>query len=67
MLQHMNNYSDEAVVEKWVENPYWQSFCGYDFLQWEAPIDPTSLIQWRQRLGTDRLEKILQETIRVAL
>jgi len=67
MLQHMNNYSDEAVVEKWVENPYWQSFCGYDFLQWEAPIDPTSLIHWRQRLGTDRLEKILQETIRVAL
>ena len=36
-------------------------------MQWEAPIDPTSLIHWRQRLGTDRLEKILQETIRVAL
>lgn len=25
--------SEEAVVAGWIENPYWQSFCGYDFLQ----------------------------------
>ena len=33
ILQHMFNFSDEKVVEAWVENPYWQAFCGYDFLQ----------------------------------
>lgn len=31
ILQHMFDLSDEKVVEAWVENPYWQAFCGYDF------------------------------------
>ena len=34
MLQHREGLSDEAVVLKWVENPYWQAFCGFDHLQW---------------------------------
>lgn len=67
MLEHIHSYSDEEVVAKWVENPYWQFFCGYDFLQWKKPIDPTSLTRWRQRLGKDLLEKVLKETIQVAL
>lgn len=33
ILQHMFAVSDERVVEAWVENPYWEAFCGYDFLQ----------------------------------
>ena len=43
LLQHLHNLSDEQVVRTWVENPYWQFFCGYDFLQWNFPIDPSSL------------------------
>ncbi|MFI5334214.1 MAG: transposase [Chlamydiales bacterium] len=43
ILQHMFDVSDERVVEAWVENPYRQVFCGYDFLQWELPMHPTSL------------------------
>jgi len=67
MLEHIHNHSDEEVVARWVENPYWQYFCGYDYLQWEMPIDPTSLTRWRKRLGEERLEKLLTETIKVAL
>ena len=66
ILQHMFAVSDERVVEAWVENPYWQAFCGYDFLQWELPVHPTSLTRWRQRLGPERIEKILQASIAVA-
>ena len=32
-LQQGHNLSDEQVVRGLVENPYWQHFCGYDFLQ----------------------------------
>ena len=39
-LQHTFDASDEAVVNTWVENPYWQYFCGEVYLQTEAPIDP---------------------------
>lgn len=67
ILQHMFNVSDERVVQDWVENPYWQAFCGYDFLQWELPFHPTSLVRWRQRIGASGVEKILQLSVTVAL
>ena len=66
MLQQISGLSDEMTVCRWVENPYWQLFCGYDFLQWNFPIDPTTLIRWRRRLKKNGLEKILSETINTA-
>jgi len=60
ILQHMYGLSDEGVVRGWVENPYWQYFCGYDFLQWKFPIHPTTLTKWRNRLGTEGFEKVLE-------
>lgn len=67
LLQHMHGLSDEQVVHQWVKNPYWQYFCGYDYLQWELPSDPSSMTRWRNRLGTENLEKILAETIVIAV
>jgi transposase, IS5 family len=65
-LQHTFALSDQAVVARWVENPYWQYFCGFDYLQLALPIDPSSLVRWRQRIGQDGLELLLQETIATA-
>jgi IS5 family transposase len=67
MLQHMHGVSDEQVAHQWIQNPYWQYFCGYDYLQWELPCDPSSLTRWRNRLGEEGLEKILAETIVTAV
>lgn len=66
VLQHMYGVSNERVVQVWVENTYWQAFCGFDFLQWELPVHPTSLTRWRQRLSPQGIEKILQASIQVA-
>jgi IS5 family transposase len=66
-LKYTFDESDESVVERWVENPYWQYFCGYEYLQHECPIHPTSMVKWRQRVGVERLESLLQETIRIAV
>ncbi|NDF13518.1 MAG: transposase, partial [Proteobacteria bacterium] len=41
-LKHAFNLSDEALVERWVENPYWQYFCGFKTMQHELPLHPTS-------------------------
>lgn len=65
-LKYTFNESDESVVERWVENPYWQYFCGYQHLQHELPLHPTSLVKWRHRVG-DKLNVLLEETIKVAL
>ena len=65
-LKYTFNESDESVVARWVENPYWQYFCGFTHLQHECPIHPTSLTRWRKRVGADRLETLLQETVALA-
>ncbi len=67
LLQHLHNLSDEQVVRTWVENPYWQHFCGYDFLQWNFPINPSSLTRFRNRLGSNRMEKILSLSVSLAI
>jgi IS5 family transposase len=65
-LQHTFDASDEAVVNTWVENPYWQHFCGEVYLQTEAPIDASSLTRWRKRLGEEGVETLLMATIEAA-
>jgi transposase, IS5 family len=65
-LKHMYDESDESVVEKFIENPYWQYFCGFEFFRHDLPIDPSSMTRWRQRIGPERMKKLLQETLETA-
>jgi transposase, IS5 family len=62
-LQHTFALSDEEVVGRWVENPYWQLFCGETWFQHHPPIDPSSLTRWRQRIGAEGLQWLLAQTI----
>jgi IS5 family transposase len=65
-LKHLYDVSDERVVAGFVENPYWQYFCGEEFFAHELPCNPTSLVKWRQRIGPGGMEQLLQETIAAA-
>ena len=62
-LKHTYSLSDEALVERWVENPYWQAFCGMQYFQHEPPIHPSSLSRYRTRLGPAGCEALLRRTI----
>lgn len=66
-LKHMHDLSDEEAVERWVENPYWQYFCGFEFFQHHLPIDPSTMTRWRKRVGPEGMEKVLAATIGVAV
>ena len=65
-LQHTFALSDEDVVWGWVENPYWQLFCGETWFQHRPPIDRSSLTRWRKRIGEAGLEWMLTQTIKAA-
>jgi len=65
-LKHAFDQSDEDLIARWVENPYWQWFCGFTVMQHESPIDDSTLSRWRSRLGAEKLEVMLQQTIQVA-
>lgn len=66
-LKALYDESDESVVAKWVENPYWQFFCGEMTVQHELPCHPTSLPKWRQRVGVEGVEKLLKQVLRTAM
>jgi len=66
-LKHAFDESDESVVARWVENPYWQYFCGCDYMQHELPIHSSMMSKWRKRVGAERLETLLEATIHTAL
>lgn len=65
-LKSAFNLSDEQLIDRWVENPYWQWFCGFEVMQHRSPIDPATLSRWRSRIGADRLVVLLRKTIEVA-
>jgi IS5 family transposase len=66
ILKHTYDLSDEALCERWVENPYYQFFCGEEFFQHRLVFDRSSLTRWRQRMGEERLQALLQESLSVA-
>ena len=66
-LKYAFNLSDEAVVERWVENPYWQVLGGMKYFEHEMPIDPSSMVRWRERVGEAGAEKLLRQTVESGL
>ncbi len=67
LLKHMEGLSDEAVCAKWVENPYFQFFCGEQFFRHALVLDRSSMTRWRSRIGAEPLELLLAETLSVAV
>lgn len=67
LLKHMKGLSDEQVCAAWLENPYFQAFCGETYFQHELPFDRSSMTRWRQRIGAEALEVLLAETLAIAL
>jgi IS5 family transposase len=66
ILKHMHNLSDEVLCARWLENPYYQFFCGELSFCHELPFDRSSLTHWRQRLGEAQLVALIQESLAVA-
>ena len=65
-LKHTFALSDEDVVERWCEKPYWQHFSGERYFRHDLPCDPSSLVRWRQRIGEEGCEWLLAQSIDAA-
>ena len=66
-LKFTYDLSDEAILDGWLENPYWQFFSGMKYFAHKMPIDPSSMSRWRRRFGQDGAEALLKQTIEVGL
>jgi IS5 family transposase len=65
ILKQIKGLGDETVVKEWVQNPYFQYFCGESEFRWEAPCDPSDLVHFRNRIGGDGVEKILEISVKI--
>jgi len=67
LLQSLYSLSEDDVVNRWVENPYWQYLCGEIFFQHQSPIARSGLSKWRKRISSQGMETLLQQTLTVGL
>ena len=65
LLKHIYSLSDEAIVARWIENPYWQYFSGEYVFQTDKPFDPTEFIHFRNRIGKQGAEKLLKVSVQL--
>src|SRR3712207_5946728 len=66
LLKHMDGLSDEAVCARYLDSPYVQLFCGGTHFRHALPLDRSSMTRRRQRIGAERLELLLAETLAAA-
>ncbi len=59
ILKHLEDLSDEVLIHRWTQNPYYQLFTGEVEFQWTIPCDPSDLTYFRKRIGSQGHEKIL--------
>jgi IS5 family transposase len=65
ILKQLKNLSDAEVVKQWVQNPYFQYFCGESEFRWDVPCDPSDITHFRNRIGKDGFDKILEVSINI--
>jgi IS5 family transposase len=66
LIKHARGLSDEQVCAQWLENAYFQYFSGETYFQTALPLDRTSMSVWRGRIGPEKLEALIAETLAAA-
>ena len=67
LLQSLYKLSEDDVVNRWPENPYWQYLCGETFFQHRRPIVRSGLSTGRKRIKSKGKETLLLQTLAVGL
>jgi len=65
-LKYTFDLSDEAVLQGFLENPYWQYFCGFEYFQHKLPTDPSNMTRFRNRVGDKGIELMLHALLKTA-
>jgi len=65
ILKQVYDLGDETLIPAWVQNPYFQYFCGEAYFQWEPPCDPSDLSYFRKRIGKTGSDKIFEISVKL--
>jgi IS5 family transposase len=53
LLKQVYGYSDKNALIHWLENPYWQHFCGQVYFRHKPPFYYSDFSHFRKRIGED--------------
>jgi transposase, IS5 family len=62
LLKQLENLSYEVVFKRWIQNPYYQYFCGTREFKWDLPCNPSDLVYFRNRIGEEGVHLIFAIT-----
>jgi IS5 family transposase len=65
LLKHLYNLGDEKIPEHWVQNVYFQYFCGEVFFEHKFPFDPSDFVHFRNRVGEKGIAKIFAYSVKL--
>jgi len=65
-LKYTFDLIDEAVLQGFLENPYWQYFAGFEYFQHQLPTDPSNMTRFRDRVGDKGIELMLHALLKTA-
>ena len=63
LLKQLEDLSDEQVIRRWVDIPYWQYLSGEIHFQWKPHAASSDLTHFRKRIGKKGAERLLKLSI----
>jgi transposase, IS5 family len=63
LLKQIYDLGDETVMERYIDSPYCQYFCGEVYFQYDYPFDPSDFVHFRKRIGEEGMKIIFRQSI----
>ena len=63
LLKQIYNLGDETVMDRYIDSPYFQHFCGEIYFQYDYPFDPSDFVHFRKRIGEEGMKLIFKQSI----
>jgi IS5 family transposase len=63
LLKQIYDLGDETVMDRYIDSPYFQHFCGEVYFQYEYPFDPSDFVHFRGRIGEKGMKLIFKQSI----
>jgi IS5 family transposase len=63
LLKQIYDLEDKTVLDRYIDSPYFQYFCGEIYFQYDYPFNPTDFVHFRKRIGEEGMEKIFKQSV----
>jgi IS5 family transposase len=63
LLKQIYDLGDETVMDRYIDSPYFQHFCGEIYFQYDYPFDPSDFVHFRKRIGEEGMKLIFKQSI----